>query len=134
MCTEHNALFNGQYRVTIRTYRVPNDKFARFSYFFPRSLNLDTGQVLMALHFFAHFAHFLEILTIMRIGRDSSVEIVTRYGLEGPRIKSWHGRDFPPPSKQALRPNPGSCRYNGYQVVFAGVKRPDRGADHPPHL
>jgi len=34
--------------------------------------------------------------------RDSSVGIVTRYGLDGPGIESWWGREFPHPSTPAL--------------------------------
>jgi hypothetical protein len=29
---------------------------------------------------------------------------------------------------------PPSLLYNGYQMSFPGVKRPERGVDHPPHL
>jgi hypothetical protein len=29
---------------------------------------------------------------------------------------------------------PPSLLYNAYRVFFAGVKRPERGVDHPPHL
>jgi hypothetical protein len=36
------------------------------------------------------------------VGRDSSVGIVTRYGLDGLGIESRWGRDFPYPSRQAL--------------------------------
>jgi hypothetical protein len=35
-------------------------------------------------------------------GRDSSIGIATRYGLDGPEIKSCCGRRFPHPSRQAL--------------------------------
>ena len=39
------------------------------------------------------------------VGRDSSVGIATRYGLDGPiRIESWWGRGFPHPSRPALGP------------------------------
>jgi hypothetical protein len=39
------------------------------------------------------------------VGRDSSVGIATRYGLEGPGIEArWGGRDFPHPSRPALGP------------------------------
>jgi len=31
------------------------------------------------------------------MGRDSSVGIATRYGLDSPRIESQSGRDFPHP-------------------------------------
>jgi hypothetical protein len=40
--------------------------------------------------------------TVSWQGRDSSVSIVTRYGLDGPRIESRWGRDFPHPSRRAL--------------------------------
>jgi len=39
-----------------------------------------------------------------RVCRDSSVGIATRYGLDGPEIESWWGRDIPYPSKLAPRP------------------------------
>ena len=38
------------------------------------------------------------------MGRDSSVGIATRYGLDGPAIESWWGRDFLHPSRPALGP------------------------------
>ena len=38
------------------------------------------------------------------MGRDSSVGIATRYGLEGPGIESQWGRDFPHPSRPVLGP------------------------------
>ena len=41
-------------------------------------------------------------LHLARGGWDSSVSIVTRYGLDGPGIESRLGRDFPHPSRQAL--------------------------------
>ena len=37
-------------------------------------------------------------------GRDSSVGIATRYGLDGPEIESRWRRDFPHPSTPALGP------------------------------
>ena len=37
-------------------------------------------------------------------GRDSSVGIATRYGLDGPGIESLWGRGFPHPFRQALGP------------------------------
>ena len=65
-------------------------------------------------------------------GRDSSVGIATRYGLDGPGIESrWGeisrtcpGRPWGPPS----------LLYNGYRVTFPGVKRPRSGVDHPPPI
>jgi hypothetical protein len=41
---------------------------------------------------------------IFSAGRDSSVGIATRYGLDGPGIESRWGRDFPHPSRPALGP------------------------------
>jgi hypothetical protein len=38
------------------------------------------------------------------MGRDSSVGIATRYGLDGSGIESRWGRDFPHQSRQALGP------------------------------
>jgi hypothetical protein len=38
------------------------------------------------------------------VGGDSLVGIATYYGLEGPGIESWWGRDFPHPSRPALGP------------------------------
>ena len=36
------------------------------------------------------------------VGRDSSVGIVTGYGLDGPGIEFRWGRDFPHPSRPAV--------------------------------
>jgi hypothetical protein len=44
----------------------------------------------------------LVICTGFLVGRDSSVCIATRYGLDGPGIESRWGRDFPHPSRPAL--------------------------------
>ena len=38
------------------------------------------------------------------VGRDNSVGIATRYGLDSPGIESRWGRDFPHPSRPALEP------------------------------
>jgi len=55
----------------------------------------------------------------MKTGRDSSVGIATRYGLEGPGIESWYGRDFRKRPDQTCRPP--TLPYNGCQV-FPGRK------------
>ena len=60
-------------------------------------------------------------------GRDSSVGIATRYGLDGPEIECRWWRDFPHPSRPALGPTqppvqwvPGlSRRYSGRGVVLS---------------
>ena len=61
------------------------------------------------------FAHIIIIIIIIIItiivvsiviwpGRDSSVGIATRYGLDGPGIESRWGREFPRPSRLVLGP------------------------------
>jgi hypothetical protein len=40
----------------------------------------------------------------LHVGRDGSVGIATRYGLDGPGIESRWGRVFPHPSRPALGP------------------------------
>jgi len=37
-------------------------------------------------------------------GQDSGVRVATRYGLDGPAMESWWGRDFPHPSRPTLGP------------------------------
>jgi hypothetical protein len=61
-------------------------------------------------------------------GRDSSVGIATRYGLDGPGIESRWGRDFSQPSRPALRPTQPPIQW--VPGLFPG--RPGRGVDHPP--
>jgi len=58
--------------------------------------------------------------------------IATRYGLDGSRIEFRWRRDFPHPSRLALWAHPAS--YTVGTGSFSGVKRPERGVDHPPHL
>ena len=54
------------------------------------------------------FTLYIEIyyqLSVFLVGRDSSVGIATRYGLDGPGIESrWERRDFPHQSRPALGP------------------------------
>jgi len=66
------------------------------------------------------------------VGRDSSVGTTTRYGLDGPAIKSRWGRDFPHPSRPTLVPTQPPIQW--VPGLFPGVKRPGRGVEHPPHL
>ena len=64
------------------------------------------------------------------MGRDSSVGIATRYGLDGRGIESlWGGGDFPQPFEPATGAHPNS--YTMGTGSFSGVKRPERGVDHP---
>jgi len=63
------------------------------------------------------------------VGRDSSVGMTTRYGLDGPGIESRLGGEI-----FRTRPDrpwgPPSLLWNGYQVSPGG--KTWRGADHPP--
>ena len=65
-------------------------------------------------------------------GRDSSVGIATRYGLDGPGIEfRWGGEAF---RTRPDRPwGPPNLLYNGYRV-FPGIKRPGRVLTPHPHL
>ena len=64
------------------------------------------------------------------MGRDSSVGIATRYGLDGPGIESRWGWDYPHPSIPA--PGPTLRPIQWAPGLFRGIKRPGRGVDHPP--
>jgi hypothetical protein len=55
------------------------------------------------------------------VGRDSSVGIVTLYGLDGPGIESQWGARFSAPSRPVLVPTPPNLLYNVY-LVFPGGK------------
>ena len=83
-----------------------------------------TGYRFPSLQFFSLFYH-------VRSGRDSSVGIATRYGLNGPGIESRCGGEIF--RNRPDRPwGPLNLLYNGYRVSFPGLKRPGRGVDHPP--
>jgi len=43
------------------------------------------------------------LVPIKVMGRHRSVSIATRHGLDGPRIESRCGRDYPHPSRPVLR-------------------------------
>ena len=60
------------------------------------------------------------------MGWDSSVGIATRYGLDSQGIESRWGRDFLLPSKPAVGLTQCPIQW------VPGVKRPVRGANHPP--
>jgi hypothetical protein len=62
-------------------------------------------------------------------GRDSTVGIETRYGLDSPGIEFRWGRDFVHPSRPNLGGHPAS--YTIRTGSFPGVKQPGRGVDHP---
>jgi hypothetical protein len=59
----------------------------------------------------------------MGMSRDSSVGIVTRYGLDGQGMESRLGRDFPHPSRPALRPTQPPTQW--VPGLFPGGKATD---------
>ena len=66
------------------------------------------------------------------VGRDSSVGIATRYGLDGPGMEPrWEAR-FSAPVQTGPGAHPAS--YTMGTGSFPGENRPGRGVDHPPHL
>ena len=63
-------------------------------------------------------------------GHDSSVGIATRYGLDGPGIESRWGARFSASVQTGPGAHPASCAMG--TGFFRGIKRPGRGAYHPP--
>jgi hypothetical protein len=61
------------------------------------------------------------------VGLDVVACIATCYWLDGPRIESKWGRDFPHRSRPALGPTKPPAQW----VSFPELKRPGRGLDHP---
>jgi hypothetical protein len=59
------------------------------------------------------------------MGRDSSVGIATRYGMDGPGFESRWGRDFPHPPRLVL------VSIQWVSGLSWGVMRPGCGVDHP---
>ena len=63
-------------------------------------------------------------------GRDSSVGIATRYGLDGPGIESRWGTKFSASVQTGPGAHPASCIMG--TGSFLGVKWPERGVDYQP--
>jgi hypothetical protein len=64
--------------------------------------------------------------------RDTSVGKATRYGMDGQGIESRWGGRFSAPVQTGAGAHPAS--YTTGTGSFPGVKRPGRGADHPPQF
>ena len=64
--------------------------------------------------------------------RDSVVGIATRYGVDGSRIESRWGWDFPHLSRPALGPTQPPRQW--VPDLSREVKRPGRGVNQQPHL
>jgi hypothetical protein len=69
---------------------------------------------------------------LLLIQRCLIVGRVTRYGLDGPGIESHWGAGFSAPVQTGPGAHPTSCTMG--TGSFPGLKRPEHGADHPPHL
>ena len=65
------------------------------------------------------------------MGRGSSVDIATCYGLGGPGVES-RGAIFSASVETGRGTQPTRFLYSGYRVSFPGVKRPGRGVNHSP--
>jgi hypothetical protein len=64
--------------------------------------------------------------------QDSVVGTATRYGLDGPGTESRWWATFPAPVQTGRWSHPACCTM--VTGSFLGVKRPERGVDHHPHL
>ena len=82
-------------------------------------------------HIFFHSFGF-QVVFPGRVSRDSSVGVVTGYGLDGPGIKSrwWEGEIFRTCPDRLW--GPPNLLYNGYRVFAGGKERPGRDADPSP--
>jgi hypothetical protein len=67
------------------------------------------------------------------VGRDSVVDMATRYRMDCPGIEFQWGRGFPHPYRQA-GPRAHSASYTVGTGSLRGVKQPGLGVHHPPHL
>jgi len=72
--------------------------------------------------------HLNIYIYIYIVGLDSSVDIATRYGLEGPGVEFRCWRDF---SNRSPVAQPASCTM-GIDFLSRWLKRPGRGVGHSP--
>jgi hypothetical protein len=123
--TSQSALLSAEAIIFLSTKKfLRNLCNSEFYYGFNKSFKLD----LVFSHFNPRVIFIL--YTSYYVGRDSSVGIATRYGLDGPGIEFRWGRDF----QHRSRPNLGPTQPPVQRVpgLFQVVKRPGRGVDHPP--
>jgi hypothetical protein len=66
----------------------------------------------------------------LHVGRDSSVDVTTYYGMEGLEIETRWGAIFSAPVQTGPRAHPGSCAMG--TRTFPGVRRPESVVNHPP--
>jgi hypothetical protein len=98
------------------------------------------GKYSSALHSGTTVDSNIDKNAVCRVGRDSSVGIANRYGLNHPGIEFRCGRDFPQPLRPALRPtrpwgppDPGAhpASYTMGTGPLPGAKRLGRRFNHP---
>jgi hypothetical protein len=73
--------------------------------------------------------------SVVGVATDSAVGVATHYKLNGPELELRCGKQIynsPDPSRLVLEPL--SLLYNWNRNSFPEVIRPERGADHRPHL
>jgi hypothetical protein len=80
---------------------------------------------------FCVFLYFKFIWILEFKGHSSSVSVATRYGLDGPGIASQRGEIFRTRSERPRGPPSLLQDWNRFSIP--GVKRPERGVNHPPH-
>jgi hypothetical protein len=74
----------------------------------------------------------LASVCIVTVGWDSAEGTASRYELDGLRIQSRWGKIF---RTHPDRPwGPTIFLHNRYRFSFPGIKRPGRGANHPPPI
>ena len=73
-----------------------------------------------------------KVMGIEVVGRDSSVSIASRYGLDGPGIESRWPERYSAPVQTGPGAHRASCTMG--TGSFLGVKRPGPDVDHPLHL
>jgi hypothetical protein len=67
---------------------------------------------------------------IIIVGRDSAIGIAICYGLDGPKIESQGGRDFPHKARPTMEPTQPPIQW--VPGLSQGVNQPGHGIDHLP--
>jgi hypothetical protein len=70
------------------------------------------------------------MIKIIIVGRDNAVGIAICYKLEGPKIESLWGQDFPQTARLTLGPTQPPIQW--VVGLFQGVEQPGHGIDHLP--
>jgi hypothetical protein len=87
-----------------RSVLLPASTFAMRKRLLPLFLEEGRNNFENLRAFYLRRRRYITFLIRLVVGRDSSVGIATRYGLDGPEIESRWRQDFPHPSRPALGP------------------------------